>query len=312
MTAVNPALKDLPLHLDRKASRSPVSEPLLIHLAVEAWYSTNGDEFAEHAIPEAGPYRASYAGKRCNRALAYAMAGVEPSEPFTIADKWRFALGTIVHDLASKGAQLAFPDSKDLGVDEPLDLREIGIPGSGRGDLILRLEEDGEVVVIANEWKTKSGFPFKKAMGANNNSAPAEGPSYGDIVQGALAAAVTGAHQLRVGYISMEIISPGNAKKLGLKTDIDRFAAEWVYPKSVIDTLVAAERDRVAAVLAYDDPNLVPRELVDPEYLVNTIVQNPATGRTNTYDGDGEVIDTGRTWMCDYCSWQTTCTASPQ
>jgi hypothetical protein len=289
------------------ASRTPVAEPLLIHLAVEGWDMTRLDEFSEAAIPEAGPYRASYAGKRCNRQLAYAMAGTEPDGPYSIATLWRFALGTLVHELIANGIRKKFPNYDPADVDSVMDLREIGLPGSGRGDYFFRFVHEGEEIVIANEWKTCSPFKFKKAMGANNNSSKPTGPDFGAMVQGALGAVWAKARQLRIGYIGLEVISPGQAKKLGLKTDVDRFAGEWVYPMSVVESLVENERVRVTETLGHAMPGDVPRVLDDPEYLKGTIVTNPSTGRINTLDDDGTVIDTGTTWMCDYCDFRESC-----
>jgi hypothetical protein len=144
-------------------------------------------------------------------------------------------------------------------------------------------------------------------MGANNNASKAQGPDFGAMVQGALGAVWSKAKQLRIGYIGLEVISPGQAKKLGLKSDIDRFAGEWVYPMSVVETLVENERVRVAETLAFAVPGDVPRVLDDPEYLKGTVVTNPSTGRTNTIGDDETIVDTGTTWMCDYCDFRETC-----
>lgn len=287
--------------------RAPRRQPILSHLLAQRWFEELDDAFSQPAIPEAGPYRASMANSRCNRQLAYQLAGTERTNPMTVADAWRMNIGTMVHDGLMDTLRRLDPTSQ---ADLATDLRAIGIPGSGRLDQLVDVENTttGKITKTAAEYKTVNGFKFKKQ--ATDFSGPPEGPSYGAMVQGATTALVHDADVLIVASLSLENLSPAMLSKLGGGTEIDRFVAEWSLPRSGIELLAEGERDRVAEVLpvALEDPKKVPRTLVDLDHAAGTVVVSPNNGATVTYDADGEtVIGTGKTWYCDYCSFRDRC-----
>jgi len=311
---LNPEVGDLPRARTDRPTRAPVESPWLVHRLAEAWHETYDDAMAEHAIPEAGPYRASWADKRCDRALAYALAGAEQSDKPTIADQWRFALGTLIHDGLDDAIEKLHPSAER---DKPFDLRPIvGIPGSGRADCFdpafvppADVGLSGEPLRLVAEYKSVNGFKFK--MAASNFKSPPQGPDFGHIVQGALAAAELEADVLVIGYLSLENLSPDIASKVASSnTDLARFTGEWHFGPKVIDRLVGIEAERVNGLLKFleeNPPSEVPRALIEPEHGAGTIVADPMKGNTVTLDDQGRVIDTKRTWRCSYCSYCSRC-----
>lgn len=267
-----------------------------------------------HAIPDAGPYRASLSGSRCDRAAFYQMAGYDETNPMTIADSWRAALGTIVHDVIEDVAPIMFEENEDVtDVDNEstLDLRLIGINGSGSGDILITYKG----VKTAVEVKTVGGFKFKLA--ATTFKGPPQGPSYGHILQGAMAAKVLGADQLIIAYLSMENVSPKLAEAYA-SSEAGRFAAEWHYNVEQLEPLIASEVERAGSMEQLiaantDAPEghavaLAERELRDPEYPIGAVVTNPKSGMWTVLADDGDSItDTGTTWMCDYCRYRDQC-----
>lgn len=124
-------LSGLPTAQQRTA-RPPSQNPLFLRPVMTRWAEQEmaNDDYAP-AIP-GRPYRASMAGLRCDRQLFYALTGVEPSEPRSVADVWRMKLGGMVHD----GLQDVL-DSLGNGWRRELivDLRPIGIDGSAHADV---------------------------------------------------------------------------------------------------------------------------------------------------------------------------------
>lgn len=97
--AVRRDLSNLPSAGDKPA-RPPSKNSIIVQPVAEAWhrqYLASGDD--EYLPAIAGRrFRASWAGMRCDRQVFYAMAGVERSEPLSMASVWRMKLGNLVHD----------------------------------------------------------------------------------------------------------------------------------------------------------------------------------------------------------------------
>lgn len=335
-----------------KPSRPPTKQPMIIENFAEVWLrelmATGYDEYGL-AIPEAGPYRASWASKRCDRQLQYALAGVEPSDPLEVADYWRMHLGTMVHNSINSAVR-TMGDGWIPDID--VDLRTIGIPGSGHADLVRFVDEhddpweyresrpmtDGSVdrygepkmehCYATTHWtvwvedgkydelmlpthvaelKSVGGYAFK--MAATAQSGPPEGPRYGAVLQGALAAWALGVDKLLVVNLSLECVSPNLARAYST-TSVGRFAAEWKYTIDEMMDLLEHERDRInAAILANADGMLVARELHDPEAPVGAIISSPATSTWRVVV-DGDVAQAGKMWggqFCQYCPHFSRC-----
>lgn len=284
--------------------RDPITVPIEI--------GKYGPDRRPLAIPEAGPYRASNAGTRCDRAAYYQLAGTPVTNPPTLADMWRMATGTIIHDVLEAIAEIMFEENDqvtNVRVEPKVDLRNVKIPGSGSGDIVM--EYDG--VGTAVEVKTVGGFKYKLA--ATSFNGPPKGPDYGHIVQGLIAALAQGLERLVIVYVAMENVSVEQAEKMGL-TDTQRFAAEWHFDVTRLNELLGAEQDRVAELLEAVERNdadpettvLPPRELRTSEVPAGAIVQSTRTGAWTVVGADGDtIVDTGKTWMCGYCRHRDQC-----
>lgn len=295
-------LSDLPFQ--RGSGDPPRAVPRLVTKLAEAWHAQLVDGFAHGAIPEL-PYRGSDSSKRCDRQLQYALQKLPDSDPNDIASIWRMNTGTMVHEALQSVFPAAFAgDGTTVEVEKVLDLREIGIPGSQRVDVVLT-SADG--VSVPLELKTVNGFGFKK-MATSFKGAP-DGPRSGHRLQLAFAIVALDAPYGVLGYLSLENISPDLLKSMygDEALAVQQFAAEWVVTRADADSLVAQERTRIERVMrAVDADVLVTRELVDPDYPVGATVQNPMTGSW-TVNEQGMQVDAGKTWMCGYCNQRARC-----
>jgi hypothetical protein len=159
------------------------------------------------------------------------------------------------------------------------------------------------------ELKTVTGFPFKLAT--TSFKGPPTGPRHSAIVQGAMAAHALHAHELVIGNLAMENLSPGMAKWQGVG-DSARFAAEWTFPRDQYEGYAKVERDRIQVVLDYRATDkLSPRTIVNDELPVGNRVTDPSKGtwQRAMKDTEGElhILEAGRTWHCDYCPHRAQC-----
>jgi hypothetical protein len=299
---INRDLSDLPS--SSGYGDPPRAVPRLVTKLAEAWHAQLTDEFAHGAIPEL-PYRGSDSGKRCDRQLQYSLSKLPDTDPNDIASVWRMNIGTMVHEAIQRIFPAAFDgDGTTVEVERVLDLREIGIPGSQRVDMVLT---NAEGVVVPLELKTINGFGFKKM--ATTFKGPPDGPRSGHRLQLAFSVVALDAPYGVLGYLSLENISPDLLKSMygPDALAVQQFAAEWVVSRDEAEVLVARERRRIERVLkAVDAEVLVSRELSDPEYPLGATVVNPSTGAWSVLD-QGMVVETGRTWMCDYCNQRSRC-----
>lgn len=287
----------------RAGGNPPVLRPVVVPLLAEKWlakYASEGHMVKPMAVSDR-LFRASWASKRCDRALAYAVQGVEGNAP-SLADHWRFGLGTMVHAYLQDAIQEAFPGS---AFEVPVDLRVIGVNGAATVDVVM-YAPDGSVDAVV-EIKTINGFGFKKSATAFKG--PAEGPRYSAVVQGALAAAALDAKRLIIAYLSLENLSPSMALSYGDGSTVGQFAAEWHYDYTEFAPIAEAEVERVNKVFALLEAGVLPpREIHDPEVAVGGVVTLPSKGLWEVRSA-GMTVDTGRTWMCDYCNHADICTA---
>jgi hypothetical protein len=283
----------------------PSRNNFVVERLAQAWYDAYLDEY-KPAIPEAGPFTGSMAGSRCDRALHYKIAGVDPSNPPGIADVWRMNIGQMVHEAVQAVTTEVFKDHEDF--DDPaaevvVDYRPIGVPGSAHLDYSFRYKRK----LTAVELKTINGFGFK--MIATNFKGPAQGPRFGAIMQGALSAEAIGAEQLVIGYLSLENLSPQMASSFS-DTEAGRFVAEWHYTIEELRPWLAVEKQRIADIIAnVENDILSPTTIVDPEYPEGARISPAGSGMwVVTEDDDPRIVrDSGSTWFCDYCWHRDQC-----
>ncbi len=152
--AINRDISDLPTPAQEG---DPPRRPRIVTRLAEKWVEQFGNEFADVAIPEAGPYRMSWASTRCDRALQYKLAGVEMSNPPDLGSVYRMNIGTMLHRAFQGVMADTFGD--DWEDEIVVDLRPLGIPGSGRIDGAQHLD----VGWVPVELKSINGFGFKMA-----------------------------------------------------------------------------------------------------------------------------------------------------
>ena len=302
--AIKKSIEDLPRsnheHLGTKPSAHPfVGEAVAEHLLAQE-DEAHPKELAL-AIPDAGPYRASFASKRCNRALWYALKGEPKSNPPDAASEWQFKLGHIVHDLVQSIAPALFPDG-DPVIEPAIDLRVIGIPGSAHADMIVTYK-DRRVLV---EMKSINGFGYKRA--ATTFSGPPEGPRSGHVIQAALAAKAAECDAVCLVYFSLENVSPRMASTYS-DSPIGRFTCEWHYTVEELEPIIQTETARVNGIIsALEADRPQPRHLVDHGIPEGAKITDPESGLWTVVDGRS-ITDTGDTWMCGYCDYKDKCIA---
>lgn len=290
----------------------PSRNPFVVHAVARKFLEQNVDDAKEHAIPDAGSYRMSWASKRCDRQLYYAMSKTPESNPVTIADIWRFALGTLVHESLQDVRKATYPDAHHELV---VDLRPLGIEGSGRIDIV-----EGDTLI---ELKTINGYSFK--MIATTMRGAPQGPRFGAVVQAALGAAAVNAggagpdmatiDKIVVGYLSLELVAPGLIDVVVEQGDehgreIARFGAEWHFTMDELMPLVEHEVARVARIQRDVDAKRLPvRAIDDPEYPAGAIITTPAAKNPAWVlaASEGDIGDAGTTWFCNYCSHRQQC-----
>ena len=297
--AVKRDLSSLPI-----ASRgNPPSRdnPKLVEL-MRGWadnYTDGVDMDLPHAVPDAGPYRASFAGARCNRALHYKMTKAPKSNEITEASLWNFFLGHVIGDSMHQAAERAWPGAVgELAV----DLRPLGIPGSASADTAVP-NADGTGYLFNIEYKSTGGFSFKQKTAVVGP----EGPDYGAVVQGAMTNRGIKADKMYIMYFAKENISVNIAAAQKL-TEIDRFSAAWEFSAEECDQLVRAEAARISRVLMFGElGQLPPRELDTPDLPSGAVVTDTDKGLWVLKDHNNNTVNTGGTWMCNYCDYQSLC-----
>lgn len=290
---------------EKPASNKPVANPEFVSAIAESWYRRYLDSGADSrsmAI-ESLPYRASFTAFRCDRQLYYAMTGTH-REPASIADAYRMSLGSLVHSGLEDAIKDAFPGAQ---FEVPVDLRNVGVPGSAHADIVTYLD-DGSVDAVV-EVKTVNGFGFKSM--ATDFKGPAQGPRSGHVLQAALSAMALGARRVIVSYLSMENLSPST--KRYVDSEIGRFAAEWHFSKEEYTALASKEIARINRVARwaqpFDEALIAPTTLHDDEIADGAFVSDPERGMWITTTPTGDITNTGRVWFCDYCDWRDRCVA---
>lgn len=293
-------LSDLPKPDKAKADAwAPDAEPRFAQLLVEQWHAENAAAGAKPRAHKDARFRHSDAGK-CARAVAYAALDVPHSNPMDLTGVWNTRLGTMIHDAWQDALQRAHPDAEI-----ETRLRSCDGRGAGHIDAIIHQPRHGaEPYVTAYELKTIGGFGFKMAVGERR---AAEGPKFEHVAQAALNAEVVGADEVVIGYLSKEAISVAAAARKGID-ELGRFLAEWTLTREEYMPYATAEAQRVAGILELIDAGTLPaRKFPTPELPAGAVIVDPAKGRWEEHDADGQILDTGTFWACGYCNWQDVC-----
>lgn len=278
----------------------PVKDPSIGPLLAAAWADAFVDTEAHPVdLPmshESARIRFSWAGS-CSRQIGYRLTEAEITEPLSPADHWRFGLGHLVHDQMQAVVQAAFPGAE---VEVKTSFENGAL--AGHGDVLIPDHNEAGSKTISVEIKTINGFGFKKAVGARG---AAEGPRTSAKLQGALNALAQDADELVILYLSMENLSPREAKNIGAD-EIGRFCAEWRYPRAEFEPWAEAERERLLQILALVDVGSMPAANIPAEMPMDARIIDPVKGFWQVKE-NGKVTDAGSTWQCGYCPFQTIC-----
>jgi hypothetical protein len=340
--AIKRSQQDLPA---APQGRPPTLDRVVLDKFAEKWLTdllASGYNESGLAIPEAGPFRASMAGKRCDRQLYYALIDADETEPNTVSSFWSFWNGTKIHD-ALQDTMRSLGDGWIPEIN--VDLNAIGIPGSGHADLVrfvdaegnpwelidtitwqensdLELEEkqyvylagDEQVILNIGQWDPECMFPTHCAelksingtgfrIGATTDRGPATGPRFGAELQGILCAAALGLDEAIILNLSLEVANERYARD-----EIERFGAEWHVPTQ---PLAGIEARRIRRLMKLAEGKQLPaRELHDPSLApAGAVIIRPAAGTWVQNKPDGTVNQTGNAWLCGYCNHKSRCIA---
>lgn len=286
----------------------------LMRLAIaRSWMTQHPHEDRPFAV-EGSLFRHSWAGK-CARQTRYYIEGRKETEPPDVAALWVFRMGQLVHDEIEPALQAIMP-----GVQLEVLCVSPDVDGSCSIDAMLNFGDGTHQTV---EIKSLGGFGFKTAVGAG---AKKEGPRHSSVAQLALNAHAQRAELAKTkaksigkegmlgGWlimVALENLSVGMAERAN-RSLTERFMEVVYYPIDELERIAEGEIERVRPILdahkmsTEDEYFITPRDLPEP---AGARVTNPKTGAYDILDDNGEVVDKGKTWMCDYCSYQSECIA---
>lgn len=276
----------------------PDPDPWFIKEVVDEWwqeYQAAGNLELDFAIP-GSRVRASWAGM-CARKIAYMIAGIEESNPTTVADAWRFNIGSMLHRMAQDVAERKYPGAKvELKV-------AVGDIGSAHVDFLIT-KPDGRTAQI--EMKTINGTGFRRMFGPNG-----EGPRFGGVVQAALPAIFMDPmpDEIVLAVFSLECMSTVQAAKLGVRGEYARFGAQFTYPRELYEPVGREEYVRLQRIVELVDTKgweFVPRVIADPNLPHHEVIL-PSKGTLQTKNAEGKVTGTRNSWHCNYCVFQDQC-----
>lgn len=292
-------------------NREPDPHPWFVLPVVAEWWEQYQQVPDNLDLPMAVPgtrFRASWAGD-CSRALAYRFAGYEETDPITVADAWRFNIGTLLHQHVQQAILKAFPGSE---VELKIKLRDLN--GSAHLDVkVVRPDfATGEVITTAVEVKSINGTGFRRMADKRNP----EGVRVKYVVQGALSAFSMDPlpDELLVAVFSLENMSPAEAKKNGITDEFRRFAAQWTFTQPEFIAIAQREIKRINGIMEKTDaegPRSIRRIIPDPK-LGKHVVISPVKGIVERQDDLGKSLGTDYTWHCGYCPFQKQCVADTE
>jgi hypothetical protein len=244
-------------------------------------------------------FRHSNAGS-CSRAIAYAMAGVEPTDPPDTTSHHSFKVGHLVHE----AWQAAL-----LGIDETALIEPTYVIPDGDAERPLTgchidaVVFDGDGTAIVVEVKTANEYGYSDAI------LKAQGPKWSHVVQASLNAKAFALDspglevRARIVYLPMTSVSTGRASKKGI-ADTNRHGAQWTLDRAQWEPIADWELARV-------------------EWIKGLVTQPDRDAEANArrvprwYPGDRQVeagepmkiLDRPEhtTWPCGYCPYFSQC-----
>lgn len=278
-------------HTELSTGLPPDDEPRYADIIVGALQRDEaGRDKAENTL-----LRNSWAGM-CARAIGYLSKDIQPTEPHTAADYWRFNIGQYVHDVVQKALTEALPNAQ---IEVKVDMRTTDKPldSSGHIDIVVSAPDH----VTAIELKSIGGFGYKKSIGARGD---ADGPRHSAIMQGALNAYALDADEMVIIYVATENLSPREIQKLG-RGDIGRFYSEWTFRRNDYVPIAEKEIRRLGKIAEMVNADVLPPRSM-PSIPPKARIIDPEAGRWDL-EVDGNIVDSGSAWECGYCPFRTEC-----
>lgn len=300
------------VHVPVREGFEPLTVPSVGNALVDSWwedYASDPENLDRPMSHEGAMFRHSWAAM-CARRIGYEMAHIPKSNPPDKAAIWRMNLGTLIHDALQAKSPYA---NNEMAV----RIERASYFTAGTADIVIDFEgsEDPDGTLVSGyrvcvEVKTINGYAFKLAA-SNFRGAP-EGPRFSAIVQAALNAVGCEADEARVVYLSMENLSP---TLRGLSEgEYAPFLAEWVIHD--FKEIAADELARIDMIVQLHREGLIPdRVIPDPEMPKGARIVDVGTEKKKPrwqLSRAGQIIDTGETWHCNYCSYQDRCRADGQ
>ena len=287
-----------------KGGLLPDKEFTFATILADEWFAQNREDGDKPRAIQDLPFRASMSGE-CPRKIWYYCNDEEVTNESTTADIWRMGLGTHVHEIFQGVLESVFANRPETFTTEGLvDLREVGISGSGHYDILVE-HPDGSKSLV--ELKTINGYGFKLA--SSSFRGPAEGPRHSHYLQAGLMAAALGADRFHIVYLSMELMSPSMVAWRGLDSEYARFLAEWSFDTAEELDALQSEASRISdAVGSESAPPAIIGHL--PEYPPGATVigWNEKDAKGLWVKTEGEVIEQSGTYYgCGYCSYKDKC-----
>lgn len=263
------------------------------------------DSEAERAahVSSGALYKASDAGK-CSRALAYRAAKIPESDPMDITGHWNTTLGRFIHDQWEKATGEALADDPTVDAAFEVEYRFLDGRGIVRIDAVFTYPGGGVGMrdrVVVFEGKSITGYGYKSAIGKVRRGTPAEGPRSSAVLQAAIGGLCADADEIVVGNWAKEVLSASTYTEVD---NLARFVAEWTIPRETYEPLAKLELERVEGILALLDEGLLASRKIPG---VPGEIFDPMRGRWEKRDAGGNILDTGTTWHCKYCDFQSLC-----
>jgi hypothetical protein len=231
--------------------------------------------------------RGSYS-QNCARQLGFQIAGVPPTEEYSLETLVNFLLGRIVHEKIQEALAATV---SGFEAEVPVDLRPLGYDLSGHIDG--RLPEGDDVYAL--EIKTVNAYPSKLVRD--------EGPRLSDLLQaGIYAVGLEGCVGVHMVYVFKESSYRDKLKQgtiIEYRVPLDEHYGDDLGPLGVhtLRELVTQELDRLKEIGEQVGNWVIPARDI------------PGFGRVDFPPGYGDAK--GQPWQCRFCRWNRVCSAMP-
>lgn len=249
----------------------------------------------------------------CARAVSFAAAGIDHTDPLDTAGAWTAGIEAHVlslwqHSLPAFAAPASVRTNVVCAVD--------GIDGEFAAHAVIESDSSASPDGPTLRRRTVAmlniigGYAYKQIVGDKYEP---RGPREQDVRQAALIGGACDADEVVIAYVSLEKVSPAAASRRQLGP-VTRFAAEWTLSREEYEPVAASERSRLSGVLGLldgDEPTLAARKIPDEEIVTGATVTDPTTGRWErweaTPDGHVGLTHEGNTYRCAYCPFRSAC-----